>query len=249
MYLAIDTSTSWMGLALGEVTGGSASGPVSGAGHQGQTKSLIAEMEWHTEQNHSVELLPNLVNLLKQVRREIKEVEAVCVALGPGSFNGLRVGLSAAKGLAYGLRIPLAGVSTLEAEAYPFFYSNSDICALHSAGRGEVAAAIFRRMRGKWIRLLEEKIFTPEALCAEIKRQTIFCGEMPEDVEKILVDRLGALALFPHAFMRARRAGNILCLGMERLMRGEKDDPATLQPLYLRRPPITMPKKARFGAV
>lgn len=230
MYLCIDTSTNWPGVALAE------------------DRKLIAEMSWLTEQNHSVELLPNLIALLKQIKREISEVKGLCVATGPGSFNGLRVGLSIAKGLAYGLRIPLVGVSTLEAEAYPFSHSNFHICPLQGAGRGEVAAAIFRRQRGKWARLLEEQIITPEELYKHIKRQTIFCGEIPEDVEKFLTDKLKAAALFPHPFIRARRPGNILCLGLERLLKGEKDDPSSLQPLYLRRPPITPPKKATFGA-
>lgn len=230
MYLAIDTSTNWTGLALAE------------------DKGLIAEISWHTEQNQSVELLPNLNNILKQMKREVTEVKGLCVALGPGSFNGLRVGLSTAKGLAYGLHIPLVGVSTLEATAYHFFHSGFNICPLQGAGRGEVAVAIFRSMRGKWMKHLEEQIMTPEELCKHVKKQTIFCGEIPEDVEKFLKEKLGAMAHFPHPFIRLRRPGNVLCLGLERLLKGEKDDPATLQPLYLRRPPITLSKKAKFGA-
>ncbi len=230
MYLAIDTSTSWTGLALAE------------------DKGLIAEISWRTEQNQSVELLPNLTNLLKRIKREIAEVKGLCVALGPGSFNGLRVGLSTAKGLAYGLRIPVVGVSTLEATAYPFFHSGFNICPLQGAGREEVAVAIFRSMRGKWIKLLEEQIMTPEELCKYINKQTIFCGEIPEDAQKFLKEKLKTRAHFPHPFMCLRRPGNVLCLGLERLLKGEKDDPATLQPLYLRRPPITMSKKAKYGA-
>ncbi len=230
MYLAIDTSTSWTGVALAE------------------EKRLIAEMSWRTEQNQSVELLPNLLSLLKLAKKEIAGVKGLCVALGPGSFNGLRVGLSAAKGLAYGLRIPLVGVGTLEAEAYPFSYSGHNICALQGAGRGEVAAAVFRRRRGKWLRVLEEQIITPEELCKRTVRRTIFCGELPQDVEKLFKDELKQLAVFPDRLVGARRPGNVLCLGMERLLKGEEDDPATLQPLYLRRPPITPPKKGTFGA-
>lgn len=229
MYLAIDTSTNWTGVALAE------------------EQELIAEMSWLTEQNQSVELLPNLSIVLKQIRRDITGVKGLCVALGPGSFNGLRVGLSTAKGLAYGLGIPLVGISTLEAEAYPFSQSGLNICPLHGAGRGEVAAAMFRRLRNEWVKLLEEQIMTPEELCKHIKKQTILCGEIPEDVRAFLKDKLGTLALFPHSYIRSRKPGNVLCLGMERLLKGEKDDPTTLQPMYLRRPPITPSKKAKFG--
>lgn len=230
MYLGIDTSTSWTGVALAD------------------DKGLIAEISWHTEQNHSVELLPNLNNLLKQMKREISDVEGICVALGPGSFNGLRVGLSAAKGLAYALAIPLVGVSSLEAEAYPFSYSSYNICSIHGAGRGELAAAVYRRLRGKWTRIMEERIVTPEELCAQIKRQTLFCGEIPENIDIFLKERLGSMARFPNPMIRTRRPGNVLYLGLKRLLKGEKDDPAILQPIYLRRPPITPPKKGNFGA-
>lgn len=238
MYLAIDTSTNWTGVALAEVARTDSSG---------QERKLIAELGWHTERNHSVELLPNLTNLLKQIRKNVNEVKGLCVALGPGSFNGLRVGLSIAKGLAYGLRIPLVGVSTLEAEAYPFLHLNFPVCSVQGAGRGEVAAAIFKKQKGKWVRLLEEQIMAPEELCKHVNRRTIFCGEINEDVEKVLRYKLRALALFPPPFICTRRAGNVLCLGLERLLKGEEDDPAALQPLYLRRPPITLPQKAKFG--
>lgn len=230
MYLGIDTSTSWTGVALAE------------------NKDLIAEMSWHTEQNHSVELLPGLNNLFKQMKRDISAVEGICVALGPGSFNGLRVGLSAAKGLAYALEIPLVGVSSLEAEAYPFSYSSYNICAIHGAGRGELAAGVYRRLRSKWTRIMEERIITPEELCSQIIKPTLFCGEIPENIEIFLKARLGSMAHVPHPMTRTRRPGNVLYLGLERLLKGEKDDPAILQPIYLRRPPITPPKKGNFGA-
>ena len=100
MQLAIDTSTDSASLALvryGEV---------------------LAESTWRSQQNHSVELLPKLTQLLNEAGAGIQAISGVIVAKGPGSFNGLRVGLSTAKGLAFSLKVPIIGISSLELEAY-----------------------------------------------------------------------------------------------------------------------------------
>jgi tRNA threonylcarbamoyl adenosine modification protein YeaZ len=100
MQLAIDTSTDIASLALVK------------------DDQLIAELTWRCGQNHTIQLLPNLEYLLRQAKLDLRSVNGIIVARGPGSFNGLRVGLSTAKGLAFSLGIPVVAVSTLEAEAY-----------------------------------------------------------------------------------------------------------------------------------
>jgi len=97
MELAIDTSSNIVSVALS---------------HNGE---ILASLTWQTTQNHTIELLPNLVYLLQRVKVELDSIGAIIVAKGPGRFNGLRVGISTAKGLASALNIPLLGVSTLEA--------------------------------------------------------------------------------------------------------------------------------------
>ena len=105
MELAIDTSTDFAGIAL------SSEGDV------------ITELTWHSPQNHTVELVPNIDKMLKQSNITPESLNAVFVAKGPGSFNGLRVAMSTAKGLAFSLNIPLIAISTLEVEAYPFAFT------------------------------------------------------------------------------------------------------------------------------
>jgi len=100
MQLAIDTSTDTTSLALIQESG------------------VLTELTWRCEQNHSVELLPHLVDLLRQAGTSLQSLTGIIVARGPGSFNALRVGVSTAKGLAFSLGIPIVGISTLEAEAY-----------------------------------------------------------------------------------------------------------------------------------
>jgi tRNA threonylcarbamoyl adenosine modification protein YeaZ len=223
MELAIDTSTDFCSIGLSR---------------EGE---MIAELTWRSGQNHTVELVPNIGRLLNQIKSSPQSLRAVFVAKGPGSFNGLRVGMSTAKGLAYALDIPLVGISTLEVEAYPFASTKLPICPIHSAGRGEIAAAVYQ-LKDSWRCLTPEHITTADAICRQTTRKTIFCGEIPPSVIEELQERLVRYAIIPDAAARLRHAGNLAILGWQRLDRGQPDDAASLQPIYLRQPPITQRK-------
>ncbi|GAI55710.1 unnamed protein product, partial [marine sediment metagenome] len=95
-------------------------------------------------------------------------IEAIIVAKGPGSFNGLRVGISIAKGLAFSLAIPLLGISTLEAEAYPFAYTGLPLSPIHKAGREEIATAFYQQKNNEWHCLKAEHLTTLDTLCRRI---------------------------------------------------------------------------------
>jgi len=224
MELAIDTSTSWGGLA------------VSLEG------SPVAELIWKPGQNHTSELFPNINSLLQTVKSDFRSLSAVFVAIGPGSFNGLRAGISAAKGLAFSLNLPLVGISTLEAEAIMFAFTGLPLCPVHDAGRGEIATALYCYADG-WQQLKEEHLTTVEALCKRIDQKTLFCGEIPTAAIENIRASLGHNAVIPEWEQRLRRPGNIAYLGWRRLKSGQSDNPVTLQPIYLRQPPITQRKK------
>lgn len=221
--LAIDTSTDVSGIALS--SGG----------------EVVAELTWRLGNSHAEELVPSIDYLLRKVRISPQELRAVFVARGPGSFNGLRVGISTAKGFAFALGIPVAGVSTLEVEAYAFAHTGLPICAVHNAGRGELAVAFFQQA-DRWQCLKEEQLVTPDALCDEIQGRTLFCGELTGEVIELLRAKLGNKALVVEPAARLRRAGYLAALGWRRLEEGRIDDPVTLQPIYMRPPPITQRK-------
>jgi tRNA threonylcarbamoyl adenosine modification protein YeaZ len=223
MELAIDTSTDFCSIGLSR---------------QGE---MIAEMTWHSGQNHTVELVPNITRLLNQSKSSPQSLDAIFVAKGPGSFNGLRVGISTAKGLACALDIPLVGISTLEVEAYPFAFTKLPICPIHNAGRGEIAAAVYQ-LKDIWRCLTPEHITTAASLCRQTKRKTICCGEIPPSVIEELQKSLARYTIIPDAAARLRHASYLATLGWQRLDRGQIDDAASLQPLYLRQPPITQRK-------
>jgi tRNA threonylcarbamoyl adenosine modification protein YeaZ len=209
----------------------------------------VAETSWHAGQNHTVNLMPNALHLLALAGGEMNKIEAVFVALGPGSYNGLRAGLSAAKGLAFSLNIPLAGIGTLEIEAYPYADTGLPICVIQNAGRGEIAAATYRMSDTGWRKLIDENITTLDALCNAIDTKTIVCGQFaafPEnqpEPARFITERLGDLAIIRENTLR--HAGILAELGWKKLQRGEADDIATLQPLYLRRPSITKPREKK----
>ena len=224
MLLAIDTSTDTASLALV------------------QDSETLAELTWRCEQNHSVELLPRLTNLLSQTKSSLQSISSIAVARGPGSFNGLRVGVSTAKGLAFSLGIPIVGISTLEVEAYQHAETDLPICPIFNAGRGEIATAIYQMKNNEWRQLASEHITTVETLCSQITTKTIFCGEFVTSIAGEIKKQLKQRAIISSSPARLRRASFLAELGQKRLQAGDYDNPATLHPLYLRRPSITKRK-------
>ena len=220
MELAIDTSSDTAGIALS------------------RKGELLASLTWQTAQNHTVDLLPNLVCLLQRTGAELDSAEAIIVAKGPGSFNGLRVGVSTAKGLASALNIRLLGVSTFEAEAYPFAFTGLAIRPIHRAGREEIATALYRQEDDGWRCLEAENLTTVMAVCRRIRQRTILCGDIPSHIVSEIRQNVGRRAMISQSGSQSR-AACLAIVGWRKLSRGEQDDPATLQPLYLRPPHIT----------
>lgn len=224
MLLAMDTSTNTASLALVE------------------DSQVLAELTWCCGQNHTVELLPQLIHLLNQTKLTLQSISGVIVARGPGSFNGLRVGVSTAKGLAFSLGVPIVGIGTLEVAAYPHAETGLPICPIFNAGRGEIATATYQKKYHKWRQLAAEHITTVKALCSQISTKTIFCGEFIPFIATQLKEQLKQRAIIPSPATRLRRAGFLAELGQQQLEAGNYDSLTTLQPLYLRRPSITKPK-------
>ncbi len=225
MLIAIDTSTNFacVGLATED--------------------TLFAELNWRCGQNHTTQLLPALSFLLQQQGMDIKAATGLIVAKGPGSYNGLRVGLSTVKGLSFSLGIPVVSVGTMEVEAYPHADRGLPVCVVFNAGQGEIAAASFQKNGQEWVRLAPEHVTTLQELCSTIATTTIFCGEYMSTVAPAVREILGDTAHFVSPASGLRRAAYLIELGARRLKAKDYDDPATLQPMYLRGPAITEPKR------
>ncbi|MEK7281597.1 MAG: tRNA (adenosine(37)-N6)-threonylcarbamoyltransferase complex dimerization subunit type 1 TsaB [Chloroflexota bacterium] len=226
MELAIDTTTEWASIALS---------------HQGEVQ---AELTWCVGRNHSVELMPAIISLLHQAKTDVASLTGIVVARGPGSFNGIRVGMAVAKGLAFALSVPLIGLSSLESLAFPHRWQGLPVCALRPAGL-DLAVALFRWRRGRQEELWPGQLMSTEDLLAKVKARTLFCGEVGAPLKDRLKEALGAKAVF--APWSAPKSGYLIEMAWPQLERGEGDDPFTLQPLYLRPPHITIRKERGRG--
>jgi tRNA threonylcarbamoyladenosine biosynthesis protein TsaB len=222
MILAIDTSTDTASIALYK--------PGEG---------LLAEQSWHSGREQTTQLLPNVQHLMSLVGARVSDLNGVAVATGPGSFSGVRVGIATAKGLAYSLGIPIWGVPTLDALAYQqVAVTAAQVCAVINAGRGRLAWAAYRTRGTRWQRLTPYQNNTPQEMAEAVRAvetniATLFCGEIGPDVAAVLTEALGTEASIAPAAAALRRAGYVAELALQRDLRGERDDPATLQAIYL----------------
>lgn len=219
MLLAIDTATRYAGLAL----------------YDGER--VLSEETWRTANYHTVELMPAIVRMLERQGSSVEALQAVGVALGPGSFTGLRIGMGVAKGLVLARETPLLGVPTLKTVAYPHFSRRRvAICAVVEAGRTRLCVQIYRRRRGRWQPTDEPRLTTPEGLCQMPEVTTLFCGEIDAALSALLQERLAEKAIVASPAASLRRAGYLAELAWARFRQGEADDPDTLSPIYLQQP-------------
>ncbi len=218
MILAIDTATRWLGLAL----------------HDGT--AVLAETGWHCRNNHTVELSPTLLELMEQVDMTAADLSAIAVAIGPGSYTGLRVGLAVAKGLALANQTPLIGISTLDIVATAMPPQAGDLVVVVEAGRTRVITAVYQWHGGDgWQTEQTPEIDAWDDLLARLEGPLTFVGEIaPEAAQKIRTS--GKLFQLASPAASVRRAGYLAELGWQRLRRGETDDASLLAPLYLRDP-------------
>ncbi|MCL4459748.1 MAG: tRNA (adenosine(37)-N6)-threonylcarbamoyltransferase complex dimerization subunit type 1 TsaB [Chloroflexi bacterium] len=223
MLLAIDTSTRLASIALY---------------HDG----VRAECTWWVDQSCTRRLLPQVQQMLTQDGSASLQLSGLAVAIGPGSFTGLRAGLSTAKGLAFALSIPIVGVSTLESTAYQYAQPGLLIRPLLEAGRGEVYTALYKAEGNDWKQVEKPELTILSTVYQRTQRPTLICGEISLQLIGEIKARLGTLAIIPRAAALLRRAGYLAELGWKRIQDNQIDDPATLEPLYLRQPAVTRPK-------
>ena len=183
--------------------------------------------------------MPEIHSLLGSSNADIQDIKAIVVAMGPGSFTGLRVGLSSAKGLAHGLQIPIIGVSSLEAMASQLPYTNYPICAMIASRKGELFVALFnwdddQRM----IRVTEDISLKVEDLPSIIDGVTIFQGNDFKNQGDLIKKLLGDKAFLVPAYLWNLKASAVGTLGLKRFRIQDFDDIQDLVPSYLRPPDI-----------
>lgn len=214
MLLAIDTSTQKIGLALYDGV------------------QVLHEAVWPSPNHHTVELAPAIESALRGAGLSVAKIEAVCIALGPGSFTGLRIGMAVAKGLVLARNIPLIGIPTLDALAAAQPVQDIPLAAILEAGRARLAVGWYRSKDGAWRAKKKAEVFTPQELSKRIRKPTLICGELSEENRRLL-GRKRKNAVLVSPAQSNRRPGFLAELGWQRWQAGEVDDPATLAPTYL----------------
>src|SRR5574342_851139 len=195
---------------------------------------LVCEYLLNVEATHSERLLPAIQRMLWDAGVGLEAVSGIAVSIGPGSFTGLRIGLSTVKGLAYATGIPVVGVPTLEALAWAVPAARWQVCPVLDARKQEVYAALFQHEPGGLLRLMEDVALTPEDLCSRIRKPTLFLGEGAEAYGELFRRLLGDRMLLPPLASRGARPACVAELGRGRLLRGERDAVESLVPRYLR---------------
>ena len=224
---------------------------------------VLGEYTWYVGNNHSVELLDRIQRISDECGKALSELDAVAVATGPGSFNGVRVALATAKSLAFVLNKPLVGVSTLDVIAAQQEQWPGLVCSILEAGRSELYAACYLfewqesasgDITYSMLRLSDYLLLAPAQLSSYMQEQEptwvevvgeralvpfLFCGEIKDASQQALREQIVGQALFAGGLQSTRHASVLARLAQQRLESGSADNPLSLEPLYLRRPSIT----------
>ncbi len=218
MLLAIDTSTTITGIGCYDERG------------------LLGECVWESRRNHTRQVLPQTDMLLRHIGHTPSDITAIGVAIGPGSWSGLRVGISIAKGMAIAGDIQVLGIGTLDILAYQHHYRNLPVLPLVRLGRGRFATARFQHEAQGWQRVTEYRNVTLVELCMGIREPVLFCGDLDAPLQAELHRELEGYAHFADAIANMRRTGYLAALAWHRYSAGEQDDVSLLEPIYLGEP-------------
>jgi tRNA threonylcarbamoyladenosine biosynthesis protein TsaB len=209
LLLALDTSTSTASLALFDGT------------------QVVSETTWLAGREHSTRLLIEVETALERVGRVPEQLTGLVVARGPGSFTGVRVALSVAKGIAGGFGLPAWGVNSLDVLALAARPSQLPVRAVIEAGRGRYVSALY--LEGRAVE--DPRLATLDELESLLVDATVVIGELREEGRRRL-EGLEQVRLAARA-ASARRAGFLAELGWRMAQRGDPGDARSLDALYI----------------
>jgi len=233
--LAIETSTMLGGIAIADDSAG-----------------LIAEVRLNVKSTHSERLMTEINHVLQQSGLTVDDIDIFGVAIGPGSFTGLRIGLSTAKGFSYATGKPIVSVPTLEAFAWHFPYCRHPVCIMLDARKGEVYAALFQWTGNGFERLMSESSVNAEKLMEKIMsgipplqpaksgeegfgdERIVFAGEGALLYRNKIEAMIGERAVFASLEKMVPSPANVASVGMQKALQGAFAEPVSLVPIYIR---------------
>ena len=214
-----------------------------------QEYNIIGEFMINTAVTHSQTLMPMVEQLLKNTSTSFDEIEAIAVNAGPGSFTGVRIGVAAAKGLAFKHSLPCVPVSTLESMAYNYLGACGIVCSVMDARCSQVYNALFRITGDRAERLCDDRAMALGDLQAELAgydEKILLVGDGAEISFKYLSKSLSNVILAP-ANHRVQTASSVALAAFERIKQGITLTPGELMPVYLRLPQAQRELNKKLG--
>ncbi|MBE0427315.1 MAG: tRNA (adenosine(37)-N6)-threonylcarbamoyltransferase complex dimerization subunit type 1 TsaB [Nitrospirae bacterium] len=200
---------------------------------------LIAEVRLNVKSTHSERLLTEIDHIFQQTALNVSDIDVFAVAIGPGSFTGLRIGLSTVKGFSYATGKPIVSVPTLEALAWHLQYCRYPVCAMLDARKKEVYAALFKWENEGFTRLVTEISIKAEKIIEKMviltDEKIIFTGEGSLLYRGKITELMGERAIFASLEKTIPSPSNVASIGIKKALRGEFSEPISLIPFYLRK--------------
>jgi len=198
--------------------------------------AVIAQYSLNIEVTHSERLMATVDRVLKDTGMAMSQIDGFAVAIGPGSFTGLRIGLSTVKGLALATGRPIAAVPTLKALAWNLAHSAYPICPLLDARKHEVYAALYTFDGPALVQVLAERVIALSRLADQISGKTVFTGEAAHLFRAEIIKTFGDRALFTPRTSILPSAAAVAELGLDMIKKNRQANPDSLTPMYIRRP-------------
>lgn len=199
---------------------------------------LMGEGMLNNKKTHSEKLMPMIDTILKDSDTDITDIDLFAVANGPGSFTGLRIGVSTVKGLAHAVNKPIVGISTLEGLAFNLFDTGGLISPIMDARRSQVYNAAYRWENGVFKEVIPPRAIALEDCINDFKneKKVYFLGDGAAVHKDKIYGQMGERAVFVPANSINQRASSLAVLAEKKAMEGKTDDYISLMPFYLRKP-------------
>lgn len=198
---------------------------------------LAAELTMQAKLTHSETLMPHIKEVLRMANVRKEQLEGIAVSIGPGSFTGLRIGLAAAKAMAYALDLPIVGVSTLKALAYHYPVPGIRIVSLLDAQKGNAYRESYEWEEGTLTVVNPVEVLPLAEIlaeCAESGRETVVLGDIAARRIRGKIDLPANVTVAP-AHLVMPRAACVAMLGLQELAAGHTDNVMNMEPVYIRR--------------
>ena len=204
---------------------------------------VSAELTTVNNQTHSKHLMNMIDTVCEMSGRKIADMDGFAVTRGPGSFTGLRIGISTVKGLAWSLNKPVVGISSLDALAWQCAPGAYLVCTLLDARKHEVYYCRYHFQDGELKKEGTEQVIVPTEAINDIREPCLFVGNGATLYKEEILEKLGELALFAGWNQNSIQASSVAGLSLKRFIHHQTDDVALLVPHYIRKSDAELHRK------